>query len=54
MHDIRALRENPAAYVNGWDARGLSGRELAERIVELDGRLRAAQTAWQAAQAERN
>jgi seryl-tRNA synthetase len=54
MHDIRALRENPEPYVKGWDARGLSGAELADKIRGLDGALRAAQTAWQAAQAERN
>jgi seryl-tRNA synthetase len=54
MHDIRALRESPEPYVKGWDARGLSGAELADRIRGLDGALRAAQTAWQAAQAERN
>jgi seryl-tRNA synthetase len=54
MHDTRALRETPEPYVKGWDARGLSGRETAERITGLDATLRAAQTAWQAAQAERN
>src|SRR5437868_12858439 len=54
MHDIRALRENPEPYVKGWDARGLSGAELADRIRGLDAALRAAQTAWQSAQAERN
>ena len=54
MHDIRALRETPEPYVKGWDAKGLSGAELVARILDLDGRLRAAQTAWQSAQAERN
>jgi seryl-tRNA synthetase len=54
MHDIKAIRENPAAYVKGWDARGLSGAALVDEIVGLDTTLRAAQTAWQAAQAERN
>ena len=54
MHDIRALRETPEPYVKGWDAKGLSGAELVARILELDGRLRAAQTVWQSAQAERN
>jgi seryl-tRNA synthetase len=54
MHDIRALRENPEPYVKGWDARGLSGAELVRKITDLDAQLRAAQTAWQAVQAERN
>lgn len=54
MHDIRALRENPEPYVKGWDAKGLSGSSLVAQITELDGKLRAAQTGWQTAQAERN
>src|SRR5690242_18824437 len=54
MHDLRALRDNPEPYVKGWDARGLSGRELVDAVTGLDAKLRAAQTAWQAAQAERN
>jgi seryl-tRNA synthetase len=54
MHDIRALRENPEPYVKGWDAKGLSGSELVGQITALDATLRAAQTAWQSAQAERN
>ncbi|HEY3948542.1 serine--tRNA ligase, partial [Phenylobacterium sp.] len=54
MHDIRALRENPEPYVKGWDAKGLSGAALVAEITALDGTLRAAQTGWQQAQAERN
>jgi seryl-tRNA synthetase len=54
MHDIRALRENPETYVKGWDAKGLSGSGLVAEITALDAKLRAAQTAWQTAQAERN
>jgi seryl-tRNA synthetase len=54
MHDIRAIRETPEPYVKGWDAKGLSGSSLVAQIVELDARLRTAQTAWQTAQAERN
>jgi seryl-tRNA synthetase len=54
MHDIRAIRENPELYVKGWDAKGLSGSELVRQILDLDARLRAVQTAAQAAQAERN
>jgi seryl-tRNA synthetase len=52
MHDIRAIRENPELYEKAWAAKGSSGR--AAEVLELDGRLRAAQTALQAAQAERN
>jgi seryl-tRNA synthetase len=54
MHDIRAIRETPEPYVKGWDAKGLSGSALVAQIVELDARLRTAQTGWQSAQAERN
>ena len=54
MHDIRAIRETPEAYVKGWDARGLSGAALVAQITDLDAKLRAAQTGWQTAQAERN
>ena len=52
MHDIRAIRENPAAYDTGWGARGLSPQTPA--ILELDRKLRAAQTALQDAQSRRN
>jgi len=52
MHDIRAIRETPELYEQAWARKGSSGK-VAE-ILELDARLRAAQTAGQAAQAERN
>ena len=52
MHDIRAIRETPELYEQVWAAKGSSGR-VAE-ILELDAKLRAAQTAGQAVQAERN
>ena len=52
MHDIRAIRDNPAAYDKGWAARGLSAQTPA--ILALDAELRAAQTALQAAQSRRN
>ena len=52
MHDIRAIRETPELYEQAWAAKGSSGR-VAE-ILALDTRLRAAQTAGQTAQAERN
>jgi seryl-tRNA synthetase len=52
MHDIRAIRDNPELYEKAWAAKGSSGR--AAEILDLDGKLRAAQTAGQTAQAERN
>ena len=52
MHDIKAIRENPDAYEKAWGMKGLSGR-IGE-LLALDGTLRAAQTALQSAQAERN
>ena len=54
MHDIRAIRETPQLYEKAWDAKGLSGGQIVAQILDLDGKLRAAQTALQAAQAERN
>ncbi|HEX3364558.1 serine--tRNA ligase [Phenylobacterium sp.] len=54
MHDIRTLRENPEPYVKGWDAKGLSGSAQVAQILDLDTKLRTAQTGWQTAQAERN
>jgi len=52
MHDIRAIRDDPAAFDAAWATRGLSPRTGA--ILALDARLREAQTALQAAQADRN
>jgi seryl-tRNA synthetase len=52
MHDIRAIRENPAAYDKGWAARGFAPQTAA--ILALDAELRAVQTALQAAQSRRN
>ena len=52
MHDIRAIRENPEAYDKAWALKGLPPQTPA--ILDLDTRLRAAQTAVQEAQARRN
>jgi seryl-tRNA synthetase len=55
MHDIRAIRENPDAYVAGWSARGVDDASgVVARIRELDQALRAAQTEGQEALAGRN
>ncbi len=52
MHDVKAIREDPQRYDRGWMSRGLAAQTPA--ILALDARLRGAQTAMQAAQAERN
>jgi seryl-tRNA synthetase len=52
MHDIKAIRENPEAYDRAWGSRGLSSQTPA--ILEIDAKLRAAQTALQTAQSRRN
>lgn len=55
MHDIRAIRDNPQAYVAGWTSRGVEDAEATvDRILELDRALRAAQTAGQDALSKRN
>ncbi|MCR5879910.1 serine--tRNA ligase [Phenylobacterium sp. J367] len=54
MHDIRAIRETPELYARAWSSKGLSGESLVAELLGLDETLRAAQTALQAAQAERN
>jgi seryl-tRNA synthetase len=52
MHDIKAIRDNPEAYDRAWASKGLPAQTPA--ILALDGELRAAQTALQAAQSRRN
>jgi len=52
MHDIRALRDNPALYDAAWARRGLPAQ--APVILEADAKLRAATTAKQEAEAARN
>jgi seryl-tRNA synthetase len=55
MHDIKAIRENPALYVQGWSSRGREDAQaLVDQLLTLDRDLRAAQTAVQAAQSRRN
>ncbi|HEX8469591.1 MAG TPA: serine--tRNA ligase [Brevundimonas sp.] len=55
MHDIRALRETPDAYVAGWSSRGVvDAQGVVDQILALDLELRAAQTAGQDALAKRN
>src|SRR5262245_8545747 len=52
MHDIRAIRENPALYDAAWARRGIAPH--AQKIVEFDAKMRAATTAKQEAEAQRN
>ncbi|MDO8325246.1 MAG: serine--tRNA ligase [Phenylobacterium sp.] len=52
MHDIRAIRETPELYEKAWAAKGRSG--AAAQAIELDGKVRAAKTAAETAQAKRN
>ena len=55
MHDIKAIRDDPDAYVRGWSARGAPDPAGAvERVLRLDAELRSIQTALQEAQARRN
>ena len=55
MHDIRAIRDNPEAYVAGWSSRGVDdAADVVARILALDVDLRAAQTTGQEALAKRN
>ena len=55
MHDIKALRDDPESYVRGWTARGVADAAgVVGQLLELDAKLRSAQTAMQAAQARRN
>ncbi|MGH7020143.1 MAG: hypothetical protein ACREEY_09690, partial [Brevundimonas sp.] len=55
MHDIRAIRDNPEAFVAGWSSRGVDdAADVVARILALDVDLRAAQTRGQEALAKRN
>jgi seryl-tRNA synthetase len=55
MHDIKAIRENAAAFVAGLTRRGMaSAATLADGLLARDKALRALQTRLQEAQARRN
>ena len=55
MHDVRALRESPQAFIEGWASRGMSdAKAVVDELLALDQGLRAAQTVFQDAQARRN
>lgn len=52
MHDIKAIRQNPAAYDQNWARRGLPLQTKA--ILDLDEQRRAVQTEMQELQNQRN
>src|SRR5260221_590398 len=52
MHDIRWIRDNPAAFDRGLARRGLPPE--ADKLIEIDERRRAAIGRAEAAQARRN
>ena len=55
MHDIKALRDTPQVYVQGWSSRGRESAQAdVDSLITRDTELRAAQTAFQNAQARRN
>jgi seryl-tRNA synthetase len=55
MHDVKAIRDDPDAFVRGWSRRGLADPlALVQTILEHDRALRAAQTAMQEGQSRRN
>lgn len=52
MHDLKALRDNPAAFDKNWARRGLSAQTPV--ILDLDEKRRAMQTELQVVQQRRN
>src|SRR5205085_7020258 len=54
MHDIKAIRDEPATFVRGLDRRGLDGQALADDLLKKDKALRELLVRLQAAQARRN
>jgi len=55
MHDIKAIRETPETFIQGWSARGVEdAAAVVDQLLALDRELRAAQTRGQEALAARN
>ncbi|ADU13019.1 serine--tRNA ligase [Asticcacaulis excentricus] len=53
MHDIKALRETPEAYVRGWSSRGRESAQAdVDALLTLDKDLRAAKTTFETNQAQ--
>src|SRR5437868_7877569 len=54
MHDIKAIRDEPATFVRGLDRRGLDGQALADDLLKKDKALRELLVRLQTVQARRN
>ena len=54
MHDIKAIRETPDAFMRGLKRRGLEGETVAADLLARDKALRELLVRLQAAQARRN
>lgn len=55
MHDVKALRDDPQTFARAWASRGVADADgVVAAILEVDRKLRAAQTALQNAQSRRN
>ncbi len=54
MHDIRAIRDNPDAFIKGWNRRKSGLGDVVSSILELDEKLRAAVSRKQEAEQTRN
>jgi seryl-tRNA synthetase len=55
MHDIRAIRDNPEAFVAGWSSRGMEdAADVVARILALDVNVRQAKTDEETALAAKN
>lgn len=54
MHDIKAIRAEPARFIKGWNDRKLDGAALTQNILRLDEAARAATTEVQTLQSRRN
>ena len=55
MHDVKALRDDPQTFARAWASRGVADADgVVAALLEVDRKLRAAQTALQNAQSRRN
>jgi seryl-tRNA synthetase len=53
MHDIKAIRENPQSFVQGWSRRGHeTAQSDVDTLLAIDADLRAAKTAFETNQAQ--
>jgi seryl-tRNA synthetase len=54
MHDIKAIRDDPATFVRGLGRRGLDGQAIADDLLKKDKALRELLVRLQNDQARRN